>query len=73
LNKWRHLLGKIEFHFFLAMLTILAFIWPFLTTPNLSNNLFVFKFLYGSWFIVIIIHFLMDRFSIEENETEDNS
>jgi len=71
LNKWRNLLGKIEFHFFLAIITVLAFCWPFFTTPNLSNNIFVFYFFFASWLTVIVIHFLMDRFSFDENDRTD--
>jgi len=71
LKIWRNLLGKIEFHYFLAFITILAFCWPFFITPNLTNNTFVFYFLYGSWFAVIVLHFLMDRFTTEAKDEDD--
>lgn len=67
LNKWRSLLGKTEFHFFLACLTFIAFIWPFLAVPNLSDNFFIFAFLYGIWFLVIAVHLIMDFFSADDS------
>lgn len=69
LKKLHLLLAKNGFHFLLGAFFTFIFVWPFLTIMNLSDNYFIFYYLYGAWLIVIVFHFIMDKFNIDN---EDN-
>lgn len=52
----------------IAFLFLLGITWPFLVVKNQSNNRFVFYFLFGLWFLMILIHFILDLFNSGNND-----
>lgn len=63
MKKLHLLLAKSGFHFLLGIFFTFIFVWPFLTIKNLSDNYFIFYYIYAAWLIVIVLHFIMDKFN----------
>jgi hypothetical protein len=71
MERLRSLLRQREFHVLLFFLSAILVSWPFVTFSDVERLKVMFKYLFLTWGVIILLLFLVSRSLVDSSDSEE--